>query len=139
LRAFHNNSKGLKKMKKVNIVLSVLVILFLSVSLVPPVSAQASPDDIQNTYLAKPKEPKEVLVKIVNNSNRYIYLYLDHRREFHVYNLSVPPGINQYWLYSGPYKYEYYSCGRSIEGHTTFKPKSKLRIGCPERRSHNDP
>jgi hypothetical protein len=131
-------------MKKLNIVLSVLMTLFLSVSLVPPVTVYASPqDDVQAVLanLAKSKETKEVLVKIINNTNRYINLTLDHRSEFHVYNLSIRPGMNQYWLYSGPYKYVYdvtESCGKTVYGHTTFKPGSKLRIGCPGR-DHHDP
>lgn len=129
-------------MKKLNIVLSVLMTLFLSVSLVPPVTVYASPqDDVQAVLanLAKPKETKEGLVRIVNNTNRYINLTLDHRKEFHVYNLSVAPGVNLYWLYIGPYKYSYDSCGKTVVGHTTLNNKSKLRIGCPERGSHNNP
>jgi len=128
-------------MKKLNIILSVLMTLFLSVSLVPPVSAQANPDDMQITItnVAGGKQTKEVLVKIVNNSNRYINLTLDHRKEFHVYNLSVAPGVNQYWLYSGPYNYNYDACEKHIGGHTIFKPRSKLRIGCHPGRNHFDP
>jgi hypothetical protein len=128
-------------MKKINIVLSVLITFFLSVSLVPPVSAQVSPDDIQITYLAKPKDNKEVLVKIINNTNRYINLTLDNRKEFHFYSLSIAPGMNQFWLYSGPYKYTYdvsESCGKTVIGHTTFKQGSKMRIGCPGK-NHNAP
>jgi hypothetical protein len=128
-------------MKKINIVLSLLITLFLSVSLAPPVSAHTSTDDIQITYLAGGKQQKEVLVKIINNTNRYINLSLDHRKEFHVYNLSVAPGIvNQYWLYSGPYNVNYYAetCGKTVATHTTFKPGSKLRIGCPGK-NHYDP
>ena len=130
-------------MKKLNIIFSVIMILFLSMSLVPPVTVYASPqDDVQAvlTSLAKPKQSKEVLVKIVNNTNRYIIISLDHRKEFHVYNLSVAPGVNQFWLYSGPYNVNYYAeaCGKTVATHTTFKPGSKLRIGCPGR-NHNDP
>jgi hypothetical protein len=125
-------------MKKINIILSVLITFFLSMSLVPPVSAQTSPDDIQITYVAG-KESKEVLVKIVNNSNRYINLTLDHRKEFHFYNLSIAPGVNQYWLYSGPYNYNYDTCDKHVGGHTSFKPGSKLRIGCIPGRNHDNP
>ncbi len=128
-------------MKKLNIVLSVLMTLFLSVSLVPPVSAYANPDDVQNTYIViAGKQSKEVLVRIVNNTNRYISLSLDNRKEFHVYNLSVAPGVNQYWIYSGQYNINYYAeaCQKTVATHATFKSGSKLRIGCPGR-NHNDP
>lgn len=127
-------------MKKLNIIFSVLMTLFLSVSLIPPVSVYASPqDDPQTalTNLAKPKDTKEVLVKIINNTNRYITLSLDHRKEYHVYTLSIAPGMNQFWLYSGAYKYVYdvtESCGKVVYGHTTFNPGSKLRIGCPGKK-----
>ncbi len=128
-------------MKKLNIVLSVLMTLFLSVSLVPPVSAYANPDDVQNTYIViAGKQSKEVLVRIVNNTNRYISLSLDNRKEFHVYNLSVAPGVNQYWIYSGQYNINYYAeaCQKTVATHATFKSGSKLRIGCTGR-NHNDP
>ena len=118
-------------MKKLNIVLSLLMALFLSVNLVPPVSAHASPNDAQAANaIAAGAKSKEVLVKIINNTNRYINISLDHRKEFHVYNLSVAPGVNQYWLYSGPYNYNYDACEKHVGGHTTFKPGSKLQIGC---------
>jgi len=118
----------------------VLMTLFLSVSLVPPVSVYASPYDAQAANAnAAGKKSKEVLVKIVNNSNRYITISLDHRKEFHVYTLSVAPGVNQYWLYSGPYNYNYDACEKHIGGHTIFKPRSKLRIGCHPGRNHFDP
>ena len=129
-------------MKKLNIVLSVLMTLFLSVSLVPPVSAHANPDDVQITYtnVAGGKQSKEVLVRIVNNTNRYISVSLDNRKEFHVYNLSVAPGVNQYWIYSVQYNINYYAeaCKKTVATHATFKSGSKLRIGCPGR-NHNDP
>jgi hypothetical protein len=128
-------------MKKLNIIFSVLMALFLSVSLVPPVSAYVNPDDVQITYtnIAGGKQSKEVLVKIVNNSNRYINLTLDHRKEFHVYNLSVAPGVNRYWLYSGPYNYNYDACEKHVGGHTNFKPGSRLQIGCHPGRNHDRP
>jgi hypothetical protein len=127
-------------MKKLNIILSVLMTLFLSVSLVPPVSVYASPYNAQAANAnAAGKKSKEVLVKIVNNSNRYITISLDHRKEFHVYTLSVAPGVNQYWLYSGPYNYNYDTCEKHVGGHTTFKQGSKFRIGCHPGRDHKDP
>ena len=125
-------------MKKVNIVLSVLVTLFLTLSLVPPVSAQSNPLGVEISYAAG-KASKEVLVKILNNTNRYINLSLDNRSEYHVYNLSVAPGVNQYWVYSGMYNYNYDTCDKHVGGHVIFKAGTKLKIYCHPGRNHDIP
>ncbi|GAB4505230.1 MAG: hypothetical protein Fur0043_22250 [Anaerolineales bacterium] len=119
-------------MKTLHVLLSVMLAIFLSVSLVPAADVHASPqDDVQITIIdTAQSRSKPVLIKIVNKTNRYISLTLDHRTESHLYNLSVAPGVNQYWVYSGPYNYHYTACNKSTHGHTTLKKGSKLNLAC---------
>ncbi len=120
-------------MKILHIVLSVLLAVFLSASVVPPVSVDASSDEAPVTMTdASESKSKPVLIKIKNNTNRYITVTLDHRSEQHVYNLSVAPGANQYWIYSGGYSYHYTACERSVHGAKTFKKGTILTIKCPK-------
>ncbi len=118
-------------MKTLQIVLSVMLALFLSISLVPAAEVHAgSTSDVQITIVDSGSRSKPVLIKIVNKTNRYISLTLDHRTEAHLYNLNVAPGVNQYWVYSGSYSYHYKACDRSMHGNTTLKKGSKLTLLC---------
>ncbi len=119
-------------MKTLHIILSVMLALFLSISLVPATEVHAGSSSDVQIIIADTLESrsKPVLIKIVNKTNRYISLTLDHRTEAHLYNLNVAPGVNQYWVYSGSYNYHYKACDRSVHGHTTLKKGSKLNLVC---------
>ncbi len=119
------------KMKTLHVLLSVMMAIFLSVSLLPAADVHAAAqEDVQIIIDTAQSRSKPVLIKIVNKTNRYISLTLDHRTEHHLYNLSVAPGVNQYWVYSGTYNYHYSACNKSVHGHTTLKKGSKLTLVC---------
>lgn len=119
-------------MKTLHVLLSMMLALFLTVSLAPAADVHASSqEDVQITIIdTAQSRSKPVLIKIVNRTNRYIDLTLDHRTESHLYNLSVAPGVNQYWVYSGSYNYHYTACNKSVHGHATLKKGSKLNLVC---------
>lgn len=119
-------------MKTLHVLLSVMTAIFLSISLLPVVDVHAAAqEDVQIVIIdTAQSRSKPVLIKIVNKTNRYIDLTLDHRTESHLYNLSVAPGVNQYWVYSGSYNYHYSACNKSVHGHTTLKKGSKLNLVC---------
>ncbi|MFZ5910959.1 MAG: hypothetical protein ACOYYU_13175 [Chloroflexota bacterium] len=120
-------------MKTLHIILSVLLAVFLSASLAPPASVDASSDDAPLTITdASKSKSKPVLIKIKNKANSYVVVILDHRTEAHDYTFSAAPGTNQYWVYSGGYNYHYTACGKSVHGHKTFNKGTSLTITCPK-------
>jgi hypothetical protein len=108
-------------MKKFKFFLILLIMIILSMSVASPVSVEASQQYGKNY---------EVLVRFKNDTNRDIHIIMDHRQEYHVYNLTLVPGINYYWLFKGNYNYRADTCGHSDDGHTTIIERTRLTFGC---------
>jgi len=122
-------------MKTLHIVLSVLLAVFLTASVAPPASVDASSDEAPVTMTdASKSKSKPVLIKIKNRTNSYVVVILDHRSEAHDYTFTAAPGANQYWIYDGGYNYHYTACGKSVHGTKTFKKGTSLTITCPKGR-----
>jgi len=143
--------------------------LFLSVSLSRPVSAATKPTQmickLPSQMSLEESKQRRFLVKIVNNSNRYINLYPGSSQNFHVTIFQLPPAEVRWSilaLFSPVQTYILIFAKQHIGGAILsstkvemriwvatpeesppsirrrsydFKPGSKLRIDCPERRS----